>query len=770
MLDSVAALVHVLRRLLLGFGPVRLDYGSLPSTVRRASSRQSLVSLLGIDMPDRDSSADKPDLLFKAVCPGCGIKIKIRDAGIVGKRIKCPSCQTGFVVQQPGIAAPKATAATQAVKQPTTNQPTAKTSPASQPTTTQPVAPKPLPMGRPAVPSASTRSLTSQASAPIGPVRTAASAKPVAAPRPFGLPPGATQSLPHGSPQRYDNRLLYLVITLVGSATLLGIVAILVFGMRDNAQVASSPATPPSTAMPVGPPIALPPDRVAASTTPAAVPAPQAIVNTPQASSSTISSASTASPGAAAPAQNNVASAQGSAIRAVIDRVGPAIVLIKTFDSAGNEFAFGSGFLIDNTGRVATNFHVIESAYRAVAQFKDGKQVDITGYWVADKSHDLAVLQLQQAPAGIPPLALATGSDPQQGDEVIAIGHPKGFNFSVTTGIVSAVRVPTDLPEELRQWVEPADDSKWIQTTAPISPGNSGGPLLNARGEVIGINTWIVLTGQNLAFAMHVRLLSNCLTQVSKTVQSLPVPGAKPAEDTLVASTLSGFVDDYKQYVSELEKAGVVGQGRLQDKNPALRYMQALYQLADQHRRQPVALDALLGVLDLARLDKHQLGVPTLQSTTNRLLEDHLQDDKLGDAAIYMVKIKPGQHTTDFLRRLSDQSPHREVQGIALLSLLIQSAFLRPNAPANDPELNGMMNRIDGQYADVKLGDTTLGTIVHQMRAEIAKSQTSQPQIAANGPPGTGIPPGPRMHGPRFNRNFPRPSRIGPRFGPSANQ
>src|SRR5437763_1255771 len=117
---------------------------------------------------------------------------------------------------------------------------------------------------------------------------------------------------------------------------------------------------------------------------------------------------------------------------------------------------------------------------------------------------DVAVVEMDTVPDGLKPLPLAATPLPRQGGSVIAIGHPQGLSFTVTTGIVSAVRTTKELPKELADVTHAPPELHWVQTTAPVSPGNSGGPLLNDDGQVIGINTWVSVKGQNLNFAVHV--------------------------------------------------------------------------------------------------------------------------------------------------------------------------------------------------------------------------------------------------------------------------
>jgi putative serine protease PepD len=148
--------------------------------------------------------------------------------------------------------------------------------------------------------------------------------------------------------------------------------------------------------------------------------------------------------------------------------------------------SLGSGFVIDKDGHIVTNFHVIEGADEVYVNFTsdDRLRARVVG---ADASTDLALLKIDQQKRALSPLRLGDSDAVRVGDEVVAIGNPFGLDRTVTRGIVSA------LQREIRSPAGFTID-KVIQTDASINRGNSGGPLLNAEGDVIGVNTQI-LTG-----------------------------------------------------------------------------------------------------------------------------------------------------------------------------------------------------------------------------------------------------------------------------------
>lgn len=164
-----------------------------------------------------------------------------------------------------------------------------------------------------------------------------------------------------------------------------------------------------------------------------------------------------------------------------------SVVLISVRTSSGP--GTGSGFVYDKEGRIITNNHVVEDATSIDVTFLDGSivEAELVG---RDPYSDMAVIQVDLPPERLEPMKLGTSSDLLVGETVVAIGNPFGLANTMTMGIVSAVG---------RQASAPGNYVivDVIQTDAAINPGNSGGPLLNLRGEVVGMNTWILSdTGQ----------------------------------------------------------------------------------------------------------------------------------------------------------------------------------------------------------------------------------------------------------------------------------
>jgi S1-C subfamily serine protease len=188
--------------------------------------------------------------------------------------------------------------------------------------------------------------------------------------------------------------------------------------------------------------------------------------------------------------------AYSRAVVSVVERTGPAVVSIsigaaertEEFEPAGA----GSGFVIAPDGYVVTNSHVVQGAPRIEVTFMNGdrRKASLVGL---DESTDLAVVCVNAS--GLPYASLGESAGLRVGQLVIAVGNPYGFQSTVSTGVVSALG--RSLRTRQGRLIE-----NIIQHTAPLNPGNSGGPLLDSRGRVVGINTAIIAMAQGIGFAI----------------------------------------------------------------------------------------------------------------------------------------------------------------------------------------------------------------------------------------------------------------------------
>jgi len=192
-------------------------------------------------------------------------------------------------------------------------------------------------------------------------------------------------------------------------------------------------------------------------------------------------------------------------ISSLVEQVMPGVVLIKTYDSNGNELGQGSGFVISKDGDVVTCYHVMRGYSTAIVTTADEKKFQVRNVTALNKSDDLVRISLSADNHSFSNLSLNT-TTPEVGQEVIAIGGPLGLEKTVSQGIVSAIRNNT------------------IQITAPISPGSSGGPVFNMKGEVIGIVASQMKSGQNLNFAIPAYQISTMQQPSPEQVKEILEP------------------------------------------------------------------------------------------------------------------------------------------------------------------------------------------------------------------------------------------------------
>lgn len=313
-------------------------------------------------------------------------------------------------------------------------------------------------------------------------------------------------------------------------STMMILTALLVLtGCRDAATGTPESGTAASSA-------SVPSASAPASSTPAAE-APGGAATTGSASpqtTGTSAGAGSSAGRAAREAQDRLAYDENTI--EVVEENQDGVVFVTRFDQAGNGGLFsesplgpsvppggqevpsgsGSGFLIDDQGYVLTNYHVIQDASNLRVRLHQSEREYEARVVGTAPDYDLALLRAEGLPANVTPMRLGDSDDLRVGEKAIAMGAPFGLEFSVTQGIVSALKrvIPTGvnyIPQNS------------IQTDAAINPGNSGGPLVNSRGEVIGVNTQILSpagaatgVGQNagVGFAIPINVAKNLLPRL----------------------------------------------------------------------------------------------------------------------------------------------------------------------------------------------------------------------------------------------------------------
>ena len=228
---------------------------------------------------------------------------------------------------------------------------------------------------------------------------------------------------------------------------------------------------------------------------------------------------------------------------ALVKRVKPAVVAIATFDANGEAVMTGSGFFL-RTGQVVTNLHVIRGSVRAEIKTLDGKgkAFPVNGVLAVDEEGDLALLGVDMPPQPARTTELASEL-PEEGETIFVIGNPLKLEGSVSDGIVSAVR---EVPNSYRI----------IQITAPISHGNSGSPVFNLRGQVLGVVTVKVTNGQNINLAIAAARVGELQAGKLRPLSELALKSKGDVAESLYRSGLDSlWLGNYDNAVGYFENA-----------------------------------------------------------------------------------------------------------------------------------------------------------------------------------------------------------------------
>lgn len=228
----------------------------------------------------------------------------------------------------------------------------------------------------------------------------------------------------------------------------------------------------------------------------------------------------------------------------IVKKIEPSVVVILTYEDGINT-GQASGFFISNEGDIITNYHVLQDADSIEVKTFDGKIYPVTKILAEDKEGDLIRISVEIPKSEVNPVLLSK-STPEVGERILVIGNPLGLEKSVSDGIVSAVR---EIPEF----------GKIIQITAPVSPGSSGSPLVNMKGDVIGIISFQIVEGQNLNFAIPSERIVNLIPSKEETLYEWL---AEREEEWITSAEglyylgLNAYLEDkYEEAIDFFEKA-----------------------------------------------------------------------------------------------------------------------------------------------------------------------------------------------------------------------
>ena len=212
--------------------------------------------------------------------------------------------------------------------------------------------------------------------------------------------------------------------------------------------------------------------------------------------------------------------------------VSPAVVLVEALDANDYLLGLGSGFIVRSDGRIVTNFHVIEKAHSLRITTADGQVFSVTAVMSKGIDRDLAVLQIDGL--GLPIVQLGNSSEVSTGARVFAIGNPLGLQNTLSEGLVS---------NHQRMF----DGQSYLQISVPISPGSSGGVLVNELGEVIGVTVGGFAMGQNLNLAIPINDVRSMLESAE---ENTAISTVYPVEGVTLQETLRLLVGDTRKLVA----------------------------------------------------------------------------------------------------------------------------------------------------------------------------------------------------------------------------
>jgi thiol-disulfide isomerase/thioredoxin len=332
-------------------------------------------------------------------------------------------------------------------------------------------------------------------------------------------------------------------------------------------------------------------------------------------------------------------------------------------------------------------------------------------------------------------------------EPVVAIGHPQGFKFTTTDGIISGYHLTKELPAAFRAQIAAREDQQWIQTTAAISSGNSGGPLLNMQSEVIGINTWVA-EGENLGFACaaaHVRDIIQRVVEPPSDFASLT-----GVQDKLRTCVLD-FSNKYRWFQRDLAQASSPEEAKelMSEKHPATRCLSEIWPIVTGRPRGPASFDALNTAIQLLSLPDLSEAKSEYYSGLAELTVTELSADRrLGDLLLQMSQSSAPQ-MLDAMKTIHDGIDSKE--GKAFSTFAIAMMQLRQSegeqledvtaesdrqlavTQARTEQIAPRLQELIDTYSDVRYRDVLLADIAREQLFELQHLSIGSPMLRIEG-------------------------------------
>jgi S1-C subfamily serine protease/thiol-disulfide isomerase/thioredoxin len=405
---------------------------------------------------------------------------------------------------------------------------------------------------------------------------------------------------------------------------------------------------------------------------------------------------------------------------ALTDRVGSGVVAIATKDVFDQPVGLGSGFVMHESGLILTNYHVIAGAAAVEVAFRDHAQTQTAEVLSVDRLHDVAFLRVNPLPERVHVVELQSTELPIPGASVWTLGHPGGLKNTVGWGDVNAVRKTSELPEALRNVFHAPADSRWLQTNAVLARGSSGGPLLNERGQAVGINT-LVVTPQ-IGFAIHISHARQAYSEARNAApQTLPLPPSD--EEDALAWTSRSIAPLLKAYSQEYEKLSAAAaqlppeevQSRLETIHG--NYREQFLQLAKTDPRGWPGVQALAYA---AQLSGSEAGAPALAQVCQLALEHH-RDHRHLSSVVTAVAEAPTNAARDFCRRVREVSPHETVRVHATTNLAVNLLrWIQAPDSIQLPKLQAAREEVTKIIDSLEKGQVSETVLTEEARRQLA--------------------------------------------------
>jgi serine protease Do len=216
----------------------------------------------------------------------------------------------------------------------------------------------------------------------------------------------------------------------------------------------------------------------------------------------------------------------------IAKKVSPSVVVIEGKTDSGD--LLGSGFIVSKDGKIVTNLHVIRDLRGASVRLANGEIFDSISIVATDARRDLAIVHV--AGFDLPALDLANSNSVMAGEPVVIVGSPRGLQGTVTAGILSGIR-------------DSGDGFKVLQTDAAVNPGNSGGPLVNTKGQAIGVVSFKLRSSEGLNFAVPINYVSGLLNELHEPISLDEMRARLSAKSTAGGPSLNETLDWLKEKI-----------------------------------------------------------------------------------------------------------------------------------------------------------------------------------------------------------------------------